>query len=127
MRIEQKNAKKTNPKRTKIEQKRIKTSQIFTFSVNFLNLLFTSASGRTEFPVDTCNPFIPSKPNFQTSRLTVTLAMIRTYNETCPKKHKKNKPNTNPIQTRSKPNFPPISRGFFFIWRYFSALFFEPA
>ncbi len=50
------------------------------------------------------------KPNFQTSRLTVTLDMIRTYNENCPKKHKKSKPNPNPIQTRSKPNTNPISK-----------------
>jgi hypothetical protein len=49
-----------------------------------------------------------SKPNFQTPRLSVTLAMIRTYNENCPKKHKKSKPNPNPIQTPSNPNANPI-------------------
>ena len=65
-----------------------------------------------EFPIDTCNPFIPSKPNFQTPRLTVTFAMIRTYNETCPKKHKKSKPNPNPIRTQSKPNPNPIQTQF---------------
>ena len=44
-----------------------------------------------------------SKPNFQKSRLTVTLAMIRTYSDNCPKKHKKSKPNPNPIQTQPNP------------------------
>ena len=51
---------------------------------------------------------MPSEPNFQTPRLSVTLAMIRTYNETCPKKHKKSEPNPNPIQSLSKPNPNPI-------------------
>ena len=50
---------------------------------------------------------IPSEPNFQTPRLSVTVAMIRTYNENCPKKHKKSKPNPNPIQTQTKPNTNP--------------------
>jgi hypothetical protein len=49
-----------------------------------------------------------SKPNFQTNRLSVTLAMIRTYNDTCPKKHKKSKPIPNPFQTQSKPNANPM-------------------
>jgi len=52
----------------------------------------------------TCNPFMQNEPNFQTIRLTVTLDMIRTYNDNCPKKHKKSKPNPNPNQTQSKPN-----------------------
>ena len=51
---------------------------------------------------------IPSKPNFQTPRLSVILAMIRTYNDNCPKKHKKSKPNPNPVQTQTKPNPNPI-------------------
>ena len=51
---------------------------------------------------------MPSEPNFQTPRPSVTLAMIRTYNANCPKKHKKSKPNPNPIRTRSKPNPNPI-------------------
>jgi len=51
---------------------------------------------------------MPSKPNFQKSQLTVTLAMIRTYNEICPKTHKKSKPNPNPIQTQSEPDPNPI-------------------
>jgi hypothetical protein len=49
-----------------------------------------------------------SKPNFQPSRLSVTLAMIRTYNDTCPKKRKNSKPNPNPTQTQCKPNPIPI-------------------
>jgi hypothetical protein len=40
------------------------------------------------------NPFMRNKPNFQTSRLSVTLDMIRAYNDNCPKKRKKNKPKT---------------------------------
>ncbi len=67
-------------------------------------------------------PYMRNEPNFQKSRLSVTLAMIRTYNDNCPKKHKKSKPNPNPIrtqskpkpnpiQTRSKPKPNPISRG----------------
>ena len=51
---------------------------------------------------------IPNEPNFQKSRLSVTLAMIRTYNETCPNTHKKSEPNPNPIRTRSEPNPNPI-------------------
>ena len=35
-----------------------------------------------------------NKPNFQPSRLTVTLDMIRTYNDNFPEKRKKNKPKT---------------------------------
>jgi len=66
------------------------------------------------------NPFIPSEPNFQNSRLSVTLAMIRTYNESCPKTHKKSKPNPNPIQTQTKPNPNPIPQFYifldFFVW-----------
>jgi len=54
-----------------------------------------------------------SKPNFQKSRLSVTLAMIRTYNETCPKTHKKSKPNPNPIQTQCKPNPNPTKPNFY--------------
>jgi hypothetical protein len=30
--------------------------------------------------------------------------MIRTYNDTCSKKHKKSKPDPNPIQSQCKPN-----------------------
>jgi len=52
----------------------------------------------------TCNPYIPNEPNFKTSGLTVTLDMIRTYNDNQPKKRKKNEPNPNPMQTQSKPN-----------------------
>ena len=74
---------------------------------------FFPAALAQEFPVDTCNPFIPSEPNFQTSRLSVTLAMIRTYNETCPKKHKKSKPNPNPIQPQSKPDPNPTKPNFY--------------
>ena len=69
---------------------------------------FFRAAVTQEFPLDTCNPFIPNKPNFKTSRLNVTLDMIRTYNDNCPKKHKKSKPNPNPIQTQFKPNPNPI-------------------
>jgi len=39
-------------------------------------------------------PYIPNEPNFKTSRLTVTLDMITTYNADCPKKRKKNEPKT---------------------------------
>ncbi len=40
------------------------------------------------------NPYIPNEPNFKTPRLTVTLDMLRTYNENCPKNRKKNEPKT---------------------------------
>jgi hypothetical protein len=57
--------------------------------------------------LDVCNPYIPNEPNFKTPRLTVTLDMIRTYTDNCPKKHKKSKPNPNPIQTQPNPIFTP--------------------
>ena len=55
---------------------------------------------------------IPSEPNFKTPRQSVTLAMIRTYNDNGPKKHKKSKPDPNPIQTQSKPDPNPIQTQF---------------
>jgi len=87
------------------------TFSIFPFSPSRFTLHaspFFPAAVAQEFPVDTCNLFMPSKPNFQNTRLSVTLAMIRTYNDNCPKKHKKSKPNPNPIRTRSKPDPNPI-------------------
>jgi hypothetical protein len=41
-----------------------------------------------------------NKPNFQLNRLTVTLDMIRTYNDNCRKKRKKNKPKTHQNRTK---------------------------
>ena len=43
---------------------------------------------------------MPNKPNFQKTRLTVTLDMIRTYNDIFPKKRKKNKPKTHQKRTK---------------------------
>ena len=48
-------------------------------------------------------PFMPNKPNFQKSRLSVTLDMIRTYNANQPKKRKKNKPKTHQKREKNEP------------------------
>jgi phospholipase C len=45
---------------------------------------------------------MPNKPNFQMSRQTVTLDMIRTYNDNQPKKRKKNKPKTHQKRTKNE-------------------------
>jgi hypothetical protein len=76
----------------------------FTISLHFL----TSPSSGQGNPNESRRLLkMPNEPNFQTPRLPVTLDMIRTYNDTCPNKHKKSKPNPNPMQTRSKPNANP--------------------
>jgi hypothetical protein len=43
-----------------------------------------------------------NKPNFQKSRQPVTLDMIRTYNDNCRKKRKKNKPKTHQKRTKNE-------------------------
>ncbi len=67
---------------------------------------FFRAAVAQEFPVDTCNPFMPNKPNFQPPRLTVTLDMIKAYNDNCPKKRKKNEPKTHKKRTNTNQNEP---------------------
>ncbi len=68
-------------------------------------LSITSASAEPgKAPKCGLNPYMPNEPNFQKSRLSVTLDLIRTYNANCPKKHKKSEPNPNPMQTQSKPD-----------------------
>jgi hypothetical protein len=77
----------------------------FTISLHFL----TSPSSGQGNPNESRRLLkMPCEPNFQKRGLTVTLDKIRTYNESCPKTHKKSKPNPNPIQTLSKPNANPI-------------------
>jgi hypothetical protein len=77
----------------------------FTISLHFL----TSPSSGQGNPNESRRLLnMPCKPNFQTPRLTVTLDMIRTNNENCPKKHKKSKPIPNPIQSQSKLDPNPI-------------------
>ena len=49
--------------------------------------------------------FLGSKANFPTQRITATTCKRGTYNDLHPQNHKKSKPNPNPIQTQSKPNF----------------------
>ncbi len=44
--------------------------------------------------------FMESKPNFKTLRPILTPEKKGTYNNLCPQKHKKSKPNPNPIQTQ---------------------------
>ena len=57
--------------------------------------------------------FMPNKPNFQPSRLSITLDKIRTYNDNLPEKRKKNKPKTHQKRTKTEPirtktsQFPP--------------------
>ena len=51
-------------------------------------------------------PYMPNEPNLQSSRLTVTLDMIRTYNDNCRKKHKKNEPKTHQKRTKTNQNEP---------------------
>ncbi len=63
---------------------------------------FFPAALAQEFPVDTCNPYIPNEPNFQKSRLTVTLDMIKAYNDNQPKKRKKNEPKTHQKRTKTE-------------------------
>ena len=44
--------------------------------------------------------FLGSKPNFPTQRITATTCKRGTYNDLHAQKHKKSKPNPNPIQTQ---------------------------
>ncbi len=60
------------------------TFSIFPFSPSRFTLHaspFSRSAVTQEFPVDTCNPYIPNEPNLKTSGPTVTLDMIRTYND----------------------------------------------
>ena len=52
---------------------------------------------------------MPNKPNFQMSRLSVTLDMTSTYNANFPKKRKKNKPKTHQKRTKTS-QIPNINR-----------------
>jgi len=65
----------------------------FILHVSLVTLLSASAEPGNP-PKCGLNPIMPNKPNFQKSRLTVTLDMIRAYNDNLPKKRKKNKPKT---------------------------------
>ena len=97
----------------------IKT-KIFLFCLVFSKELFSNtrlsqlSTGGVQLHIEDCQAGVQrssrqkkllkmrNKPNFQTSRLTVTLAMIRTYNANQPEKRKKNKPKT--AQKRAKTN-----------------------
>jgi hypothetical protein len=77
----------------------------FTISLHFL----TSPSSGQGNPHESRRLLnMPNKPNFKTTRRTVTLDMIRTYNENQTKKHKKNKPKTHQKQTKTN-QIEPIS------------------
>ena len=48
------------------------------------------------------NPFMPNEPNFQKTRLTVTLYMIRTYNDNQPKKPQKKRTQNTPKMNKNR-------------------------
>ena len=71
----------------------------FTLHLSLLTLLSASSEPGNP-PKCGQNLFLPNKPNFQKSCLTVTLDMIMTYNDIFPKNRKKNKPKA--AQKRTK-------------------------
>jgi hypothetical protein len=65
-------------------------------------LSITSASGGSGKGLSRGLLIMRNKPNFQKSQLSVTLDMIRTYNDNQSKKRKKNKPKTHQKRTKNE-------------------------
>ncbi len=76
--------------------------QFYIFHFTFYILSALSEPGKA--PKCGQHPYIPNEPNFKTPRLTVTLDMMRTYNDSQPKKRKKNEPKTHQKRTKIEKN-----------------------
>jgi len=57
----------------------------------------------SETPIDQKRAIMQNKPNFWKSQMNVNKVLTRDYEKKTLGEHGKNKPNTNPIQSQSKP------------------------
>jgi len=65
------------------------------------------------------NPFMPNEPNFQKSEMTVTLAMLRAYNDNQPEKRRKKRTQNEPKTNQNEPNSTRFALLFEFLYGFY--------